>query len=55
MSLWSKIETYPFPNWLQLKLQNDDYKGMDPEKAMSDFMERVNAYERVYQVRKLYA
>lgn len=32
-----------------LKLDNDDYKSMEPEKAMSDFMERVHAYEKVYQ------
>lgn len=35
----------------QLKLQNDDYKGMDPKKALADFIERVNAYEKVYEVR----
>lgn len=34
-----------------LKLQNEDYKGMDPEKARADFMERVHAYEKVYEVR----
>lgn len=33
-----------------LKLQNEDYKGMDPEKARSDFMDRVTAYEKVYEV-----
>lgn len=33
-----------------LKLQNEDYKGMDAEKARSDFMERVHAYEKVYEV-----
>lgn len=33
-----------------LKLQNDDYKGMDPEKARADFMDRVVAYEKVYEV-----
>ena len=33
----------------RLKLQNDDYKGMDPKQAMSDFMERVTAYEKVYK------
>lgn len=33
-----------------LKLQNDDYKEMDPEKARSDFMDRVRAYEKVYEV-----
>jgi predicted kinase len=34
----------------QLKLQNDDYRNMDPEKALSDFKERVRAYEKVYEV-----
>lgn len=34
----------------QLKLQNDDYKNMDPEKALLDFKERVRAYEKVYEV-----
>jgi hypothetical protein len=33
-----------------LKLQNEDYKGMDPEKARRDFMDRVHAYEKVYEV-----
>lgn len=33
----------------ELKLQNDDYKDMDPAKARSDFMERVRAYEKVYE------
>lgn len=33
-----------------LKLQNDDYKGMDPETARKDFMDRVRAYEKVYEV-----
>ena len=32
-----------------LKLQNDDYKDMDPVKAKRDFLERVKAYEQVYQ------
>eukprot|EP00596_Hydrurales_sp_CCMP1899_P002324 CAMPEP_0119034630 /NCGR_PEP_ID=MMETSP1177-20130426/1631_1 /TAXON_ID=2985 /ORGANISM="Ochromonas sp, Strain CCMP1899" /LENGTH=279 /DNA_ID=CAMNT_0006992199 /DNA_START=511 /DNA_END=1351 /DNA_ORIENTATION=+ len=32
-----------------LKLQNEDYIDMDPEKARADFMERVHAYEKVYQ------
>lgn len=31
-----------------LKLQNEDYKGMDPQKAREDFMLRVKAYEREY-------
>lgn len=26
-----------------------DYKGMDPEVALRDFMERVRAYEAVYE------
>lgn len=30
-----------------LKLQNDDYKTMDPEIARADFMKRVHAYEQV--------
>jgi hypothetical protein len=33
-----------------MKLQNDDYKDMDPKKARDDFMDRVHAYEKVYQV-----
>lgn len=33
-----------------LKLQNEDYKGMDPEQARKDFMDRVHAYEKVYEV-----
>jgi broad specificity phosphatase PhoE len=33
----------------RLKLQNDDYKGMDPECALADFKSRVEAYEAVYQ------
>ena len=33
----------------ELKLQNDDYKGMDHQKAMLDFLDRVAAYEKVYQ------
>ena len=37
----------------RLKLQNDDYKGMDPEKALFDFKERVRAYEQVYEVSHL--
>jgi predicted kinase len=35
-----------------MKLQNDDYKGMDPEKARKDFLARVEAYEKVYEVRQ---
>jgi len=33
----------------ELKLQNDDYKGMEPEKALADFIARVVAYEKVYE------
>ena len=33
----------------ELKLQNDDYKSMDAKLAREDFMNRVKAYERVYQ------
>ena len=33
----------------ELKLANDDYKGMEPEKALSDFIARVVAYEKVYE------
>lgn len=32
-----------------LKLRNDDYKDMDPAQAKRDFLERVKAYEQVYQ------
>lgn len=28
---------------------NDDYRGVDPEKALSDFRQRVAEYEKVYQ------
>jgi hypothetical protein len=34
----------------ELKLQNDDYSGMDKKVAMKDFMSRVEAYEKVYEV-----
>jgi predicted kinase len=34
----------------ELKLQNDDYKEMDKELAMKDFLSRVEAYEKVYEV-----
>lgn len=33
-----------------LKLQNEDYSGMDPDQAKQDFMARVEAYEKVYEV-----
>jgi hypothetical protein len=28
---------------------NDDYRGVDPEKALADFRQRVAEYEKVYQ------
>ncbi|RYY82825.1 hypothetical protein EON63_12520, partial [archaeon] len=34
----------------ELKLQNEDYKNMDPVTARRDFMERVREYEKVYEV-----
>jgi 6-phosphofructo-2-kinase len=37
-----------------LKLNNDDYKQMDHQKAIEDFKERVKAYELVYEVRSLF-
>jgi predicted kinase len=33
----------------ELKLQNEDYKGMDPDTARRDFISRVKQYERVYE------
>ena len=33
----------------QLKLQNDDYKDMDPTKAFEDFTRRVEQYEMRYE------
>eukprot|EP00929_Paragymnodinium_shiwhaense_P000353 TRINITY_DN1005_c0_g1_i3.p1 TRINITY_DN1005_c0_g1~~TRINITY_DN1005_c0_g1_i3.p1 ORF type:complete len:625 (-),score=114.95 TRINITY_DN1005_c0_g1_i3:1006-2880(-) len=33
----------------EMKLQNDDYKGMDPLTAQADFLKRVEAYEQRYQ------
>lgn len=36
----------------ELKLQNEDYKSMDPTKALEDFMARVVAYEKVYETIK---
>eukprot|EP01084_Bolivina_argentea_P174685 302576_1 len=32
-----------------LKLQNNDYKDMDKDKALADFKERVKRYEAVYE------
>ncbi|GAB5033839.1 bifunctional 6-phosphofructo-2-kinase fructose-bisphosphate 2-phosphatase [Nannochloropsis oceanica] len=32
-----------------MKLQNNDYKGMDPAVALADFKQRVRAYEEVYE------
>jgi predicted kinase len=34
-----------------MKLHNDDYNHMDPRDAREDFMGRVRAYEKVYEVR----
>lgn len=31
------------------KVVNDDYVGTDPERALSDFVQRVREYEKVYQ------
>jgi adenylylsulfate kinase-like enzyme len=33
----------------RMKLNNDDYKGMDAKKAMGDFLKRVVEYEKVYE------
>lgn len=33
----------------KMKLSNDDYKGVDPEKALADFRERVRKYEAAYE------
>jgi predicted kinase len=33
----------------KLKLQNDDYKNMNPDQALKDFKERVRAYDQVYE------
>jgi len=33
----------------ELKLQNEDYRGMDPHKAKADFIDRVKAYEKQYE------
>jgi hypothetical protein len=33
----------------RMKLNNDDYKGMNAKKAMSDFLKRVVEYEKVYE------
>jgi len=32
-----------------MKLFNDDYKGAHAQKALDDFLERVRAYEKVYE------
>lgn len=32
-----------------MKLQNEDYRGMDPQTAKEDFLCRVHAYEKVYE------
>ena len=39
----------------ELKLQNEDYKNMDPAAARRDFMERVREYEKVYEVRAAFS
>jgi predicted kinase len=39
----------------ELKLKNDDYKDIDPATARADFMSRVKAYEKVYEVSWFYA
>lgn len=36
-------------NNYELKLQNDDYRDMNPEVAKRDFLARVRAYESVYE------
>ena len=36
-----------------LKLNNEDYKQMDHQKAIDDFKDRVKAYEQVYEVRTI--
>lgn len=33
----------------RLKLNNDDYKGMEADKATADFQQRVEKYEQAYQ------
>jgi len=33
----------------RMKLSNEDYKGGDAQKALDDFLERVHAYEKVYE------
>lgn len=33
----------------RMKLGNDDYKGRDAESSLNDFIERVRAYEQVYE------
>lgn len=33
----------------KLKLQNNDYKDQNPQQALTDFMDRVRAYEQVYE------
>eukprot|EP00571_Detonula_confervacea_P004402 CAMPEP_0172321638 /NCGR_PEP_ID=MMETSP1058-20130122/43927_1 /TAXON_ID=83371 /ORGANISM="Detonula confervacea, Strain CCMP 353" /LENGTH=399 /DNA_ID=CAMNT_0013037205 /DNA_START=53 /DNA_END=1252 /DNA_ORIENTATION=- len=36
-------------NNYRMKLANDDYVGMDPDKALADFRQRVEKYEAVYE------
>lgn len=33
----------------ELKLQNEDYKDMDPAQALADFKRRVKAYQDAYE------
>ncbi|KAL1529317.1 hypothetical protein AB1Y20_000271 [Prymnesium parvum] len=33
----------------QLKMRNEDYEGKDEEQALLDFIQRVKAYEKVYE------
>jgi 6-phosphofructo-2-kinase len=33
----------------RMKLGNDDYKGRDAESSLNDFIDRVKAYEKVYE------
>lgn len=36
-------------NVLDVKTESPDYMGTDPQKAVADFLERIKAYESVYQ------
>jgi hypothetical protein len=41
--------SYPGLPTDRMKLNNDDYKGMDPAAALADFKTRVAKYEEVYE------